>query len=109
MVKIAPAGHRVLVRVRSVEEKTSGGIIIPSKTKDQLQNSQDIGEVLEVGPTAFEGFGGAEAWGVEPGVTILFARHGGKKVMFDGFNEDEQGDLRIINDEDVVGLVKEVE
>lgn len=104
-LQIEPAGHRLLVELRKVKEKTSSGIILTANTADLETASNELGEVKAIGSTAFEAFGGLEAWGIEVGDFVLFAKHGGKRVAFPGYDEKELGILRIINDEDVIAKV----
>lgn len=105
-IKIRPAGHRILVKIRKVREKTASGIILPQSTAETETLSSELGEIIEIGPTAFNAFDGLEAWDLEIGDLVLFARHGGKKVSFPGYDEKKHGMFRIINDEDVVAKIE---
>lgn len=106
-VQIEPAGHRVLIRCNKPETKTAGGIIIPDSAQDK---HQDVGVIIAIGPTAFEGgLGGQDAWGLVEGDEVIFMKHGGKAVDFPGFDESTYGYLKIINDEDIVGILRRID
>lgn len=103
MVKIEPAGHRVMVRIEKPEEKTKGGIIIVPDTLERMEKFGEIGEVVAIGKTAFHDYGGD--WGVRVGMKVFFTRQGGKLVTRELISEDDNAEYRVINDEDIIGMV----
>jgi len=104
MVKIEPAGHRILVKCNPPEKRTAGGLYIPDTAQDK---HQDVGIVVAIGPTAFSGgLGGIDAWGINEGDEVIFMKHGGKTVDFPGYDEDKMGFMKVINDEDIVGIIR---
>ena len=102
MTTIVPCGHRILVRPINLEDSDPqlkrmaelGFTFVDSEAKKE-QRAMDTGFVEAVGPTAFRDFGG-EAW-CKVGDKIAFAKYGGKYI----------GDVLILNDEDVVAVLKE--
>jgi chaperonin GroES len=48
-----PMGDRVIIQRRKVEEKTAGGIILPSDLKDRRQMSELRAELIAIGELAF--------------------------------------------------------
>ena len=91
-----PLGPHVLVRVGKVEEKTNGGIILPDNVRDKEKYEFDQGEVLAMGPLAYDEWGGAKRWGVEIGNKVIFPKHAGRIVGDDCY---------LINDNDVLAVV----
>lgn len=98
-------GHRVLVQPDSLHDfdpvfksAKSTGIVIAQPTERKEATGVDTGIVVQVGPSAFHGFGDSTPW-CKVGDKISYVRHGGKFVC----NPDnkEQSWL-VINDEDVV-------
>lgn len=91
---LQPLGHAVLVKPYVVEERTSGGIILPSevRTKDQLAEQKAV--VVEVGKFA---------WSNEPeprakvGDRILFSKWAGYQAV--GTADGEV--YRVVNDSDI--------
>ena len=105
---IQPAGHRILVEQEQYEEHDEvlrsakrAGIEIVQDKAVRYQESVDKGVILAIGPTAWKDFGGVN-W-AEVGDTVVFAKHAGKRVE-DPDNEKEN--LVILNDEDVVAIVR---
>lgn len=105
---IEPCGHRLLVKpykqaeVDDIMKKHKNflkefEIINPNKKREDA--SVDRGVVVSIGPTAWKDFGG-EAW-CKVGDEIFFAKFAGKEV------EDGDEAYFILNDEDVVAVVKE--
>lgn len=96
---IRALGHHVLVKVESPEEVTKGGIVIVNQTREAEKRGAEIGELIDVGPTAWkaEGLGGTP-W-AEVGEKVWFAKYAGKWVK-DGDNE-----YLIMLDTDIVAKV----
>lgn len=106
---IIPTGHRILVKQDHYEEADevfknarAAGIVIQKDANVRYQDSVDKGTILAIGPTAWKDFGG-EAWATI-GDTIVFAKHAGKKVEDPS---DKDTNYVVLNDEDVVAILKE--
>lgn len=113
-MSISPCGHRLTVKPfkqAEVDEvmkaaKDSGFLqsfkIINSNEKRE-DASVDRGIVLEIGPTAWKAFDSTQ-W-CKVGDEILFAKFAGKFVT-----DPETGeDVCVLNDEDVVAVIKEAQ
>ena len=100
MKTITPAGHRVLVKLKKVEEKTSGGLYLPQQTQESEQYAIEEGELVDVGFQAWKAFGNGEPW-AKSGDTVAFAKYAGKVV------EIKKEKYRLMNDEDIYGIVRE--
>ena len=50
---IFPCGNHILVKPDVIEEKTSGGIIIPPSELEKYQLSVSYGQVIAIGPDAY--------------------------------------------------------
>lgn len=103
MKQIEPAGHRVLVLMDKVEKVSSGGIVLVDSAVEREQTGTESGEVVAVGRDAWYDKPGRWA---APGDMIYFARYAGKQVDGDEYGYPERK-LRIINDEDVLGVIRE--
>lgn len=106
---IIPCGYRVLVKPRKLEEvdkavssAQKAGIIIPKDHSDvqRLERAVDQAEVVALGPTAFKDYGGN--W-CEVGDIVAYAKYAGKLV----YDPDLGEDVLVLNDEDIVCIVKE--
>lgn len=83
-----PLHDNVLIRRKERDSKTSGGIIIPDKSKERPVE----GEVIAVGPGVFDGRSGKVIpLTVKPGDNVLYSMHAGSYV-------------RVINDEELVSM-----
>jgi chaperonin GroES len=98
-MRFRPLQDRVLVRRLEVDEKTSGGIIIPDTAKEKPVQ----GEVIAVGPGARGADGCLVALDVKAGDRILFGKWSGTEVKIDG------EDLLIMKEADIFGVLKGVE
>lgn len=102
-MKLRPAGHRILVKLKDVEQKSKGGIILASDTDVRAQRyATQEAEVIELGQTAYKAFDDGTPW-VKVGDTVLIAKYSGEN------REDPETKeiFRIINDEDVIGTIEE--
>lgn len=99
MVKLELLGWRILIDPDKIEEKTSGGIIMPLSTQDMDQMAVVKGKVVSIGPTAF-GKERDEST-LKEGDTVHFAKYSGSIVKL---NDKE---YRIVNDEDLLGIERE--
>ena len=90
-----PLGDRVAVRRVEEEAKSKGGIIIPATAKEKPQE----GEVIAVGPGAWDDGGKRVPIDVKAGDRILFGKWSGSEVKIDG------EDLLIMKESDILGIV----
>ena len=94
-MKFRPLHDRVVVRRIELDEKTSGGIIIPDTAKEKPQE----GEVIAVGPGARGEDGKIQALDVKAGDRILFGKWSGTEVKIDG------QELLIMKESDIMGII----
>ena len=97
---IIPCGHRVLVKIDEVEEKTNGGIFIPKTIADKQEEAGIFGTIVAIGETAWKDFGG-RAWATV-GDRVMIAKYGG----FIAQEPDTAEKFRILNDEDIVAVLR---
>lgn len=112
-MKVLAVGHRLVIRPHSLEEHDqvfasakAAGIELPKIDKRRHQVSVDEGVVLEVGPSAFIAFypnGVGEPW-CKVGDIIAYTKSAGK---FINTSDDAEEYVLVINDEDVVAVLKE--
>lgn len=99
---ITPVEFNVLVKQDAVEEKTKGGLHLPTEIQDREKHGQTRGIIVAVSEMAFN----ADVWPQDverpkPGQRIAFAKHSGTFV--DGTDGEE---YRVIKDKDVVALIE---
>ncbi|WP_268873656.1 co-chaperone GroES [Syntrophomonas wolfei] len=80
-MKIQPLGDRLVVKVAEVAaEKTKSGLYVPDTAKEKPQE----GEVLAVGPGAFNDKGERMPMDVAVGDKVIFSKYGGTEIKIDG-------------------------
>ena len=79
-MKLQPLGDRVVVKSKDDDEaRTPSGLVIPDTAKEKPQ----LGEVLAVGPGAFED-GERVPMDVGVGDLVVYSKYGGTEVKFEG-------------------------
>ena len=98
-----PTGWRILVLPFTPKNKTKGGILFSQETLDKARIATTCGYVLKMGDLAYKDkdkFG--EPW-CKKGDWVIFARYAGSRLPIEG------GEVRILNDDEVLGTVKNPE
>jgi len=111
---IIPCGHRVVVKQEKLEEvdptyrkaHKAGIIFADTEDKKREQAGLDKGTVISIGPGAFVEFNENQNtlgdW-CAVGDKIAFAKYSGKTVV----DPDDNEIYMVINDEDVVCVIRE--
>lgn len=94
-MKIRPLGDKILVEQLEAEEKTSGGIILPSSAKEKPQE----GKVIAVGSGKIIA-GKKVPLDVTKGDKVLFSKYGGDEIKFEG------KELKILKEEDILAIIE---
>ena len=99
-----PSGWRILVLPFTPKEKTSGGLIIAQESLDRLRIATNCGYVLKIGPLAYFD---KEKYPTGPWCKekdwVIFARYAGSRLPIEG------GEVRILNDDEVLGTIPDPE
>ena len=99
-----PTGWRLLVLPFTPKEKTKGGIIIAQEALDKARIATNCGYVVKMGPMAY---GDKEKFPSGPwckkGDWVIFARYAGSRLPIEG------GEVRLLNDDEVLGTIKDPE
>ena len=98
-----PSGYRILVLPFTPKTKSSGGILFSQETLDKARIATTCGYVLKMGDLAYadkDKF--KEPW-CKKGDWVIFARYAGSRLPIEG------GEVRILNDDEVLGTVKDPE
>ena len=93
--KLQPLGDRVVVKPTPRDEMTKSGIVLPDTAKEKPQE----GEILAVGPGAFDNDGKRIAMDVSVGQKVLYGKYAGTEFKLD---EDE---LLIVSQKDILAIV----
>lgn len=96
-MKLQPLGDRVVVKtLDELESTTPSGLVIPDTAKEKPQ----VGEVLAVGPGAYDEDGKRLPMDVEVGQNVLYSKYGGTEVKMDG------EEYLVLSARDVLAIVK---
>ena len=71
--KLRPLGDRVVIKPTPREEMTKSGIVLPDTAKEKPQE----GQILAIGPGAFDNEGKRQPIDVEVGQKVLYAKYAG--------------------------------
>ena len=111
---IIPCGHRLVIKQEKLEDadvayrnaKKAGIMIADTDEKKREQAGLDKGTVISIGRGAFVEFNRNQMtdgpWCIV-GDTIAFAKYSGKTVV----DPDDHASYMVINDEDVVCIIRE--
>ena len=95
-----PQGYKLLIAIPKLEEKTSGGVIIPDKLKGMEQTASIIGLVIAMGKAAYKD---ADKFPDGPyckeGDFVIFRSYSGTRFKLRG------EEVRLINDDTVEAVV----
>ena len=99
-----PSGWRLLVLPFTPKEKTRGGLIFSQESLDKARIATNCGYVLKIGPDAYKD---KEKFPEGPWCKkkdwVIFARYAGSRLPIEG------GEVRILNDDEVLGTVADPE
>ena len=99
---INPTSLYVLVEPAFVEEKTTGGIILPEQIKEKDEWAQTRGVLIATGPVAFE-FDDWPEGAMKPaiGQTVSFARYSGTTLK-----GNDGKDYWVMKDRDIMTTIE---
>jgi chaperonin GroES len=98
-----PMMNRVLIKVRKVEEKTKGGILLSESAIEKEQFNKTVGVIIDIGESAFE------EWDVKPeiGDIVAFARYGGipyAPIDKEYLAGEEGAEFRLVADKEILTI-----
>ncbi|KAG1342591.1 20 kDa chaperonin, chloroplastic [Cocos nucifera] len=91
---IKPLGDRLLVKIKSSEEKTSGGILLPTTAQSKPQG----GEVVAFGEGRTIGKNKVDI-SVQAGNQVVYSKYAGTELEFNGTNH------LLLKEDDIVGVL----
>ena len=104
---LVPLGYKVLIKVKELEEKTKGGIIIPKSSIEKEEEAHQFVEIIDYGPAAFTTGAGdlANEWDIIPkvGDTALINKYSGIRFEKEGM----EGKYRLVNDKEILAILNE--
>ena len=98
-----PSGYRLLVLPFTPKNKSNGGILFSQETLDKARIATTCGYVLKMGDLAYKDKDKFNDPWCKKGDWVIFARYAGSRLPIEG------GEVRILNDDEVLGTVKDPE
>ena len=105
---VKPLGSRILVQIRTPEQKTKSGIILTTNDQDTQMWNTSVAKVVACGPLAFRSRSDQALWPegewCKPGDYVRVPRYGGDRWV----STNDAGDKAyyvLYNDLDVLGTV----
>ena len=98
-----PSGYRLLVLPFTPKNKSDGGILFSQETLDKARIATTCGYVLKMGDLAYKDKDKFNDPWCKKGDWVIFARYAGSRLPIEG------GEVRILNDDEVLGTVKDPE
>ena len=98
-----PSGYRILVLPFTPKTKSAGGILFSQETLDKARIATTCGYVLKMGDLAYQDKDKFKDPWCKKGDWVIFARYAGSRLPIEG------GEVRILNDDEVIGTVKNPE
>jgi len=99
-----PSGWRMLVLPFTPREKSKGGILFSQESLDKSRIATNCGYVLKLGPLCYHD---KDKFPTGPWCKekdwVIFARYAGSRLPIEG------GEVRLLNDDEVLGTVKDPE
>lgn len=98
-----PSGWRLLVLPFTPKEKTKGGILFSQEQLDKARIATTCGYVLKMGDLAYADKDKFNKPWCKIGDWVMFARYAGARLPIEG------GEVRILNDDEVLGTIGDPE
>jgi co-chaperonin GroES (HSP10) len=106
---VNPFGSRVLVQIRTPKNKTKGGIILTSDTRETDAWNTQVAKVLACGELAFRNRTSMEQWPegswCEAGDFVRVPKYGGDRWTVKTADGEGEALVVIFNDLDLIGKV----
>jgi len=94
-----PVGWRVLIKVKPVQDQTSGGVYLAPISQDTARVAAMIGQVVELGGDAYGDVGRFNREWCEVDDWVMIGKYAGVKFEID------KEEYRMINDDEVIAVV----
>lgn len=105
-----PTGNQVMIQLRTVAKKSSGGIILAETTKEFNQGNTVVARLVKVGQIAYKDRASGEEWKegawANVGDVVLCPRYGGFRFEVPIPETDDEAHFAIINDYDIKMVIE---
>lgn len=98
---IHPQSSRILIEPNRADDKTAGGLYLPTDVQTKDGHAQTKGRIVDLGPEAFDDYGGTAP---KVGEMVYFNRYAGANTIIKGTDDL---DYWIIQDGDILATIEE--
>ena len=98
-----PTGYHILIVMPRVDEKTKGGVLLPSDARNREDVASIIGKVVKIGPDCYPNTDqrfNTGAWCKE-GDWVMLSKYSGHRF------ECSETEMRIVNDDAILAVVSD--
>lgn len=95
-MKIRPIHDRILLKRKTEEERTAGGLYIPDSAKERATQAT----VVAVGKGRILQDGTVVSLKVKPGDTVLFGKYAGNEIKLDG------EELMLMREDEILAVIE---
>lgn len=107
---VKPAGAKIIVQFRTMQEKTAGGIILVDETVDANQGNTMVGRLVAIGGIAFRDRSTGDIWKegqwAEIGDVVIVPRWGGFRFDIDIPGSKQKAHFAVFDDVNVQMVVE---
>ena len=96
-----PAGYRLLLKPREIENKTAGGIILTDELVEHAKFSCVISQIIDMGPDAYKDHNKANTEWAKIGDWVLTGKYVGLKFVY------EKETYSVINDDEIIATISD--
>ena len=105
-----PCGNQIIVQLRTMKKKSSGGIILAEETKDFNKHNTQVGRLVKVGHIAFKNRDTGEDWKegawAQLGDLVVMPRYGGFRYELPIPNTDDTAIFCVYADYEVKMVIE---
>lgn len=106
-----PVGNQILVQLRTMRKKSTGGIILAEETREFNQGNTQVGRLVKTGHIAFRNRESGETWKegawAEVGDIVIMPKYGGFRFEIPIPDREEKAIFALFNDYDVKVVVED--
>ena len=105
-----PVGWRILIEPIKVEEKTAGGIVLPTQAVEAKEHLRHIGRVVAMGPLCYkhskfaDGKAEPEHW-CNIGDYVAYGAYAGQEIKVRDHAGEKYVSLKLVNDDEVLSVI----
>ena len=105
-----PCGNQILVQLRTVAKKSSGGIVLVEETREFNQGNTQVARLVKVGQIAFRNRESGDSWKegawAEVGDIVIMPKYGGFRFEVPISGTEDKAIFCLYNDYDVKLVVE---